>query len=59
VARRLLSTEKARGEYGVVLAGAGLTVDRRASQDLREGMRRNRKPLPLFDFGERRSNRLN
>ena len=59
VARRLLSAEKARGEYGVVLAGAGLTVDRRASQDLREGMRRNRKPLPLFDFGERRSNRLN
>ena len=59
VARRLLSAEKARVEYGVVLAGAGLTVDRRASQDLREGMRRNRKPLPLFDFGERRSNRLN
>jgi N-methylhydantoinase B len=59
VARRLLSLEKARGEYGVVLEGAGLAVDRRASEDLRDGMRRNRKPLPLFDFGERRNNRLN
>ena len=54
VARRLLTAEKARADYGVVLEGADPTVDRRATQDLRDGMRRNRKQLPLFDFGERR-----
>ena len=61
VARRLVSPEAARNEYGVVLQGsingADLSVDRRASEDLREGMRRNRKALPLFDFGERRGTR--
>ncbi len=54
VARRLVSVELARSDYGIVLEGAELTVDRRASQDLREGMRRNRKTLPMFDFGARR-----
>jgi len=37
--------------------GADLSIDRRASEGLRDGMRRNRKQLPLFDFGERRSGR--
>ena len=54
VARKLVSIELARSDYGVVLEGAELVVDRRASQDLREGMKRNRKALPMFDFGERR-----
>ncbi|MDP6831689.1 MAG: hydantoinase B/oxoprolinase family protein [Alphaproteobacteria bacterium] len=54
VARRLVSIELARSDYGVVLEGADLSVDRRASQDLRDGMRRNRRALPMFDFGERR-----
>ena len=55
VARRLLSADSARDDYGVVLQGTELSVDLRATEDLREGMRRNRKALPLFDFGERRS----
>jgi N-methylhydantoinase B len=55
VARRLMSTEKAREEYGVVLAGKRLEVDRRATDELRDSLRRKRKPPKLFDFGERRS----
>jgi N-methylhydantoinase B len=55
VARELMSAEKAREDYGVVLSGAGLELDRRATEELREGMRRKRKPLKLFDFGERRA----
>ncbi len=54
VARKLVSIELARSDYGIVLEGAGLVVDRPASQDLRDGMRRSRKALPMFDFGERR-----
>ena len=55
VARKLLSAEAAKEHYGVVLVGDPLDVDNRATQDLRESMRRNRKPLPVFDFGERPS----
>ena len=47
---------KAREEYGVVLTGPKLEVDRRATDELRESMRRNRKAPKLFDFGERRAN---
>jgi len=53
VARRLLSAAKAKDEYGVVLAGPRLDVDLRATEALRENIRRNRKPLELFDHGER------
>ena len=52
VARRLLSAEAARENYGVALGGAPVEVDAKATQDLRESMKRNRKPLPVFDFGE-------
>ncbi len=55
VARRLVSAASARENYGVVLGDAGQSLDLRATQELREGMKRNRKPLPMFDFGNRRS----
>jgi N-methylhydantoinase B len=55
VARKLLSETKAREEYGVVLTGADLAVDHRATDELRAGMRRNRKTPKLFDFGERKA----
>jgi len=54
VARKLMSETKAREEYGVVLTGARHELDRRATDELRDSMRRNRKTLKLFDFGERR-----
>jgi N-methylhydantoinase B len=56
VARKLMSATKAREEYGVVLTGDGLDVDRKATEELRDSMRRNRKTPKLFDFGERRAN---
>ncbi len=55
VARRLMSADKARGEYGVVLTGDKFDIDLRGTDDLRESLRRGRKPLPVFDFGEPRS----
>jgi len=55
VARGLMSTERAREDYGVVLAGARHDVDLRATEQLRDGMRRRRKTPKLFDFGERRA----
>jgi N-methylhydantoinase B len=56
VARRLMSEAKAREQYGVVLSGASLEIDRRATDELRDSMRRNRKTPKLFDFGERKAN---
>jgi N-methylhydantoinase B len=56
VARKLMTETKAREDYGVVLTGAGLDVDRRATDELRDSMKRNRKTLKLFEFGERRAN---
>ncbi len=56
VARKLMSATKARDEYGVVLTGARFDLDRRATDELRDSMRRNRKIPKLFDFGERKSN---
>jgi N-methylhydantoinase B len=56
VARKLTSEAKAREEYGVVLAGAAFDLDRRATEELRDSMKRNRKTPKLFDFGERRAN---
>jgi N-methylhydantoinase B len=55
VARKLMSESKARGEYGVVLTGPDHVVDHRATDELRTGMRRNRKTPKLFDFGERKA----
>jgi N-methylhydantoinase B len=56
VARKLMTATKAREDYGVVLTGNRFDIDHRATDELREGMRRNRKALKLFDFGERRAN---
>jgi N-methylhydantoinase B len=53
VARRLMSAEAAREQYGVVLAGDGVVADLKATQDLRDTLRRRRGKLPVFDFGER------
>ncbi len=55
VARGLLAAAGARAEYGVVLAGANHDLDRGATEDLRRGLTRNRKALPVFDFGKRPS----
>ena len=53
VARKLVGADAAREHYGVVLKGADIEVDGRATQELRESLKRNRKPLSTFDFGER------
>ncbi|MCG8692735.1 MAG: hypothetical protein MI806_16150, partial [Minwuiales bacterium] len=55
VVRRLVSPAKARDDYGVMLVGPRHEVDQRATEALRENQRRGRKPLELFDHGERRS----
>jgi len=54
VARKLLSAERARQDYGVVLSGPRFELDHRATDELRESMRRKRKSRQLFDFGGRR-----
>ena len=54
VARRLMSSEIAREHYGVVLNGDHHELDVRATQDLRDGMKRSRPPLSPFDFGKTR-----
>src|SRR5580693_272736 len=56
VARKLMSEAKAREEYAVVLTGPDLVVDRLATDELRDSMKRNRKTPKLFEFGERRAN---
>jgi len=49
-----MSEGKAREEYGVVLSGSRLEIDRRATDERRDGMRRNRKTPKLFDSGSAR-----
>ncbi len=58
VARKLLSAEKAREAYGVVLGGAKHDLDMGATGDLRAAMQKSRKPAELFDFGEGRTSGL-
>ena len=53
VARKLLTARRARDAYGVVLSGDGGTLDRRATEELRDSMRKSRPTLSLFDFGDR------
>ena len=53
VARRLVSLDKARSAYGVVLAGAGFALDEKATKDVRDQLKKSRKEVPLFDFGDR------
>ncbi len=47
----VVSTERARAEYGIVLDGRG--VDEAATASLRDIMRAARGPAPAFEFGER------
>ncbi|HYM04261.1 MAG TPA: hydantoinase B/oxoprolinase family protein [Stellaceae bacterium] len=56
VARKLMSAEKAREDYGVVLTGAGMDIDRRGTDELRDSLKRKRKAPKLFDIGERKAN---
>ncbi len=55
VARKLMSVEKAHEAYGVVFAGNSYDLDLRAIEDLRAAMRKTRKSVDLFDFGEGRT----
>lgn len=52
--RGLIGAEAARERYGVVLHGAGYELDSQATDDLRDGMRRNRRTPALFDQGGKR-----
>jgi len=56
VARRLLSAGSARQDYGVVLQGDELEIDLRATLELRESTKRNQRPPPRFNFGNRGAN---
>jgi N-methylhydantoinase B len=51
VARKLMTLDRAREDYGVVLASDRLELDQLATRELRERLRHQRKPLKLFDFG--------
>lgn len=55
VARKLMSAERARGAYGVVVGGPKNDLDLNATGDLRASMQKTRKPEGLFDFGEGRT----
>ena len=54
VARKLMTGAIAREEYGVVLT-SDIQLDARATVDLRDGLKHNRKPLETFDFGKRKA----
>jgi N-methylhydantoinase B len=51
VLRELISADKARRDYGVVLDPQTLQVDEAATQTLREQLAKERGPLQTFDFG--------
>lgn len=51
VIRKLVSLEKARRDYGVVLDPQTLAVDYEATERLRATMRQQRGPVPTFTFG--------
>ena len=48
---RLVSADKARREYGIVLRDGGFEVDAGASGALRARMKSERGPLPVIDRG--------
>ena len=52
VARGFLTVEQAGAAYGVILSGASLEIDPQATRELREEVKRERKPLELFDYGD-------
>ena len=51
VARELVSPEKARRDYGVVIDLQTLQMDDAATRALREQMAKERGPIKTFDFG--------
>ncbi|MCS6804627.1 MAG: hydantoinase B/oxoprolinase family protein [Acidobacteriota bacterium] len=51
VIRKLVSIEKARRDYGVVLDPTTLEIDHAATESLRASMRRERGEVPMFTFG--------
>ena len=53
--RNPVNPRAAREEYGVVLAGAPLTVDTAATRSLREQMRRKRQwsEVPVYSWGDK------
>ena len=53
VERDLVSQEKARDSYGVVLHPETLELDKPLTEEVRSRMRNERGDLPLFNFGNR------
>ncbi|HEY6330128.1 MAG TPA: hydantoinase B/oxoprolinase family protein, partial [Blastocatellia bacterium] len=51
VRRKLVSLEKARTDYGVILDEVTLEVDAKQTGDLRARMKKERGPVPVFTFG--------
>ena len=51
VQRRLVSIEKARSDYGVILEAKTLALDASGTKQLREKMRRERGAVEKFTFG--------
>ncbi len=51
VLRKLVSAEKARSDYGVVLIGTSFELDAKATQELRNCMRKERGPVEKYTFG--------
>lgn len=51
VRRRLVSIEKARSDYGVVLKGNTFELDSKATQELRDRLLKERGPVDKYTFG--------
>jgi N-methylhydantoinase B len=48
---KLLSIEKAQRDYGVVFDPATLEIERKATEELRDRVRKERGPVTVFTFG--------
>lgn len=53
VERGLVSLQKAKDSYGVILQSETLELDRPLTEELRSRMRNSRDHLSLFNFGNR------
>ena len=51
VLRKLVSSESAKNDYGVVLNGADLVIDHKKTKTLRKGIADERGPIKLIDRG--------
>ena len=52
VARKLMTSDVAKEDYGVILTGDDFLLEHRATEEYRESIRRNRKALPQYDYAE-------